>query len=101
MRRHNSHSGTGKAFNREARRERTQRSQRGIRFIVVYLACVFFAGQVFAQVTFERLLNSGKEPQNWMTYSGDYSGRRFSALEQINTSNAHTLVAKWVYQTGA
>ena len=56
---------------------------------------------VRAQVTFERLLNSGKEPQNWMTYSGDYSGRRFSPLDQINTTNARTLVAKWVYQTGA
>ena len=54
-----------------------------------------------AQVTFERLLNSAKEPQNWLTYSGDYTGRRFSALDQVNTANAHTLTAKWVYQTGA
>ena len=36
-----------------------------------------------------------------MTYSGDYSGKRFSALDQINLTNARTLVAKWVYQTGA
>src|ERR1051325_1936543 len=28
-----------------------------------------------AQVTFERLVNSAKEPQNWMTYSGDYPGK--------------------------
>jgi alcohol dehydrogenase (cytochrome c) len=54
-----------------------------------------------AQVTFERLVNSAKEPQNWMTYSGDYTGKRFSALDQINLANAHTMVAKWVYQTGA
>jgi alcohol dehydrogenase (cytochrome c) len=54
-----------------------------------------------AQVTFERLLNSGKEPQNWLTYSGDYSGRRFSSLDQVNATNARSLVAKWVYQTGA
>ena len=54
-----------------------------------------------AQVTFDRLLNSAKEPQNWMTYSGDYSGKRFSALDQINVANVHTLVAKWVYQTGS
>jgi alcohol dehydrogenase (cytochrome c) len=52
-------------------------------------------------VTFERLLNSSKEPQNWMTYSGSYSGQRFSKLDQINTSNARTMVAKWVYQTAA
>jgi alcohol dehydrogenase (cytochrome c) len=54
-----------------------------------------------AQVTSERLLNSGKEPQNWLTYSGDYSGRRFSALDQISVTNAHSLTAKWVYQTAA
>jgi alcohol dehydrogenase (cytochrome c) len=60
-----------------------------------------FASSAQAQVTFERLVNSAKEPQNWMTYSGDYSGKRFSALDQINAKNAHTMVAKWVYQTAA
>jgi len=39
--------------------------------------------------------------QNWLMYSGDYTGRRFSALEQINTSNAAKLVPAWVYQTMA
>ncbi len=60
-----------------------------------------FGGHSLAQVTFERLVNSAKEPQNWMTYSGDYSGKRYSALDQVNIANARTLVAKWVYQTGA
>src|SRR6476660_8861821 len=66
-------------------------------------AAVFFclACTASAQVTSERLVNSAKEPQNWMTYSGDYSGKRFSALDQINTGNAHELVAKWVYQLGS
>jgi alcohol dehydrogenase (cytochrome c) len=54
-----------------------------------------------AQVTFERLVNSTKEPQNWMTYSGDYSGKRFSGLDQINTKNVGRMQAKWVYQTAA
>src|SRR5277367_5025127 len=54
-----------------------------------------------AQVTFTRLLNSAKEPQNWLTYSGDYAGQRFSHLDQINAQNVNTLQAKWVYQTGA
>jgi glucose dehydrogenase len=54
-----------------------------------------------AQVTFERLLKSSEEPQNWLTYSGDYEGHRFSALDQINTSNASSLVPKWAYQTMA
>src|SRR5271163_4617303 len=73
-------------------------------FAGLLVACLvhgFFASLVRAQVTFDRLVNSGKEPQNWLTYSGDYSGRRFSSLDQIKAANARTLVAKWVYQTGA
>src|SRR5712692_6784404 len=54
-----------------------------------------------AQVTPQRLLDSAKEPQNWLMYSGDYGGHRFSALDQINTSNAGALVPKWAYQTMA
>ena len=70
-------------------------------FCVAWVLLGTVAVQAPAQVTFERLLNSGKEPQNWLTYSGDYAGRRFSPLDQINTGNARTLVAKWVYQTAA
>jgi alcohol dehydrogenase (cytochrome c) len=55
----------------------------------------------YGQVTFDRIVNAAKEPQNWLTYSGDYAGRRFSPLDQINTTNARSLVAKWVYQTAA
>jgi alcohol dehydrogenase (cytochrome c) len=54
-----------------------------------------------AQVTFEQLCDSAKQPYNWMMYSGDYAGRRFSPLQQVNSSNAKSLVAKWVYQTAA
>ncbi len=66
-------------------------------WVIVGLLAVF----AHAQVTFERLVNSAKEPQNWMTYSGDYSGKRFSALDQINRTSVHGMVAKWVYQIGA
>ncbi len=34
---------------------------------------------------------------NWLTYSGDYSGRRFSALAQIRTDNVGSLVPQWVF----
>src|SRR5258707_4507591 len=63
--------------------------------------CDLFSGLAQAQVTPQRLLDSAKEPQNWLTYSGDYAGRRFSTLDQINTANAHALVPKWAYQTMA
>ena len=76
-----------------------------LRAVAITGLVAFFVGllatNAIAQVTFERLKNAGKEPQNWMTYSGDYSGKRFSALDQINASNTKSMAAKWVYQTGA
>jgi alcohol dehydrogenase (cytochrome c) len=36
---------------------------------------------------------------NWATYNGDYSGRRFSLLSQINASNVRSLALQWVYRT--
>jgi len=67
--------------------------------VLVIAACFASSGQ--AQVTPQRLRDSAKEPQNWLMYSGDYAGRRFSALDQINKANARALVPKWVYQTVA
>jgi alcohol dehydrogenase (cytochrome c) len=38
-----------------------------------------------------------KQPPNaWPTYNGDYSGRRFSPLKQINASNVQNLSLAWV-----
>ncbi|GAC1623460.1 MAG: PQQ-dependent methanol/ethanol family dehydrogenase [Candidatus Acidiferrum sp.] len=68
---------------------------------ILFLVTGFFGGVVSAQVTFERIANSAKEPQNWLTYSGDYAGRRFSALDQITSANVASLVPRWVYQTAA
>ena len=70
----------------------------GLRFVL--LTCLL-APSSFAQVTSERLLNAEKEPQNWLMYSGDYAGRRFSTLDEIKTGNAEKLVPKWAYQTMA
>src|SRR5580698_4297835 len=32
---------------------------------------------------------------SWPTYNGDYSGRRFSPLTQIDSSNVNTLSLSW------
>ena len=34
---------------------------------------------------------------NWLSYNGDYSGRRYSPLSQINVRNADQLRAEWVF----
>jgi alcohol dehydrogenase (cytochrome c) len=33
----------------------------------------------------------------WPTYNGDYSGRRFSTLNQINATNIKSLTLAWIY----
>src|SRR5688572_29171014 len=53
------------------------------------------------QVTFERLLHTEKEPHNWLTYSGNLQGQRYSSLTQINTGNARNLELQWVWQAGS
>ena len=52
----------------------------------------------FAQVTYQRLENSDREPQNWLTYGGNLAAQRFSGLEQINPANVGSLKVAWVYQ---
>ncbi|HKU25032.1 MAG TPA: PQQ-dependent dehydrogenase, methanol/ethanol family [Candidatus Sulfotelmatobacter sp.] len=38
--------------------------------------------------------------ENWPSYNGDYSGRRFSSLNEINKSNVGQLRAAWVFHPG-
>jgi alcohol dehydrogenase (cytochrome c) len=56
------------------------------------------SGVIQAQVTFERLLRADQEPQNWLTYSGNLSGQRYSPLTQITPGNVKNLELQWVFQ---
>src|SRR5262249_40925787 len=38
--------------------------------------------------------------ENWTSYNGDYTGRRYSVLHQIDTGNVHKLRAAWVFHPG-
>jgi alcohol dehydrogenase (cytochrome c) len=51
-----------------------------------------------AQVTFERILNAQREPQNWLSYSGTVDNQRYSRLDEINTRNVGNLELQWVWQ---
>ena len=63
------------------------------------VALVLFATiSVQAQVTFDRLLHTDKEPHNWLTYSGNIHGQRYSLLNQINTGNVKNLELQWIWQ---
>jgi alcohol dehydrogenase (cytochrome c) len=51
-----------------------------------------------AQVTWDRLVNAGKEPRNWLTYGGTYASQRYSTLAKITPANIRDLEMKWVFQ---
>jgi len=52
------------------------------------------------QITGRDLIEALKTPDRWLTYSGDYSGRRHSSLTQITPANVNQLTAQWTFQTG-
>ena len=49
-------------------------------------------------ITSERLVDAGKDPSNWLLYSGQYNSQRFSQLKQIHDGNVEDLRVKWVRQ---
>lgn len=51
-----------------------------------------------AGVTYDQLLASPRESSNWLTYSGQYNGQRFSQLKQFHAGNVGELRLKWVRQ---
>jgi alcohol dehydrogenase (cytochrome c) len=56
------------------------------------------APTVSGEVSYDRIRNAAAEPRNWLTYWGDYSGRHYSPLTQINASNVAYLQAQWAVQ---
>lgn len=62
---------------------------------------LFLTLPLWGQVTHQRLLNAEKEPGNWLTYSGNFAGHRYSPLQQINDQNASKLTPAWVYQSNS
>ena len=51
-----------------------------------------------AQVSWERLLNADREPQNWLTHSGTMGSQRYSTLSEVTPANVANLDLKWVFQ---
>jgi alcohol dehydrogenase (cytochrome c) len=49
-------------------------------------------------VTSQDLLDGFKNPARWLTFSGDYSGRRHSPLKQITPENVRRLAPLWTFQ---
>src|ERR1017187_2593642 len=56
----------------------------------------FVTAMTFAQGPLDPALLLKPLGDSWPTYSGDYSGRRYSSLTQINQSNVKNLTLGWV-----
>jgi alcohol dehydrogenase (cytochrome c) len=49
-------------------------------------------------LSWERICDRSKEPENWLTYWGDLEGHHYSALHQINLTNINRMQAQWAVQ---
>jgi alcohol dehydrogenase (cytochrome c) len=53
-----------------------------------------------AQVTSERIAHADTEPQNWLTFFGNYKAWSYSSLDQITRANVKELAPAWAFSTG-
>src|SRR5215467_7995248 len=77
--------------------------QMSMRFSLLSALLIAVAALAAAQtpsgpVTFERIQNANREPQNWLTYSGNNMGQRYSPLTQITAQNVKNLELAWLWQ---
>src|SRR5262245_60044124 len=66
--------------------------------LLVSSATMALSSGLNAQVGSQRLLGAGRDPQNWLVYSGNYFSNRYSGLSEITPVNAKNLELKWMYQ---
>src|SRR5665213_2385114 len=69
-----------------------------LRSALLFAIAGLLAQAAFAQVTFDRILAAGKEPRNWLTYSGSTYSQRYSTLDQITPANVKNLELQWIFQ---
>jgi alcohol dehydrogenase (cytochrome c) len=69
--------------------------------IRLFTACVAIAGTLFGQGALDPAKLLQQPTDSWPGYNGDYSGRRFSPLKKINSTNAHNLSLQWIYRVNA
>ncbi|MBZ5641726.1 MAG: PQQ-binding-like beta-propeller repeat protein [Acidobacteriia bacterium] len=73
------------------------------RHATLYLLCVILgaAGAARAQdATTTRIEHADKEPQNWLTFYGNYKGWSYSPLNQITRENVKRIAPVWTFAAG-
>lgn len=66
-------------------------------FLLASAAVMFLAGTASAN---DGLLELQENPELWPMALGDYSGQRYSKLDQINRDNVDELTVHWQFSTG-
>ena len=66
-------------------------SLRGLLLVGGVILAAFGSAASAAEVTYERLVNADKEPQNWLMVHRTYDSQRFSPLNQITKQNVKNL----------
>jgi alcohol dehydrogenase (cytochrome c) len=69
----------------------TYRSTSRVALLASALLATTSVVAIAADVTPQRLMNTDKEPQNWLMVNKDYSSHRYSELDQINKDNVKNL----------
>src|SRR5689334_12772833 len=105
--------------NHELTKPRNHETTKKKRYLSFVFSCVAFSRFVFSCVVFSCLIGVGlvvsAAPDNgldpavllkpladqWPSYSGDYTGRRYSALTQINQSNVKNMTLAWTSRLSA
>ena len=70
---------------------------RRMKILLATVAFIATAGSAYAN---EEVMKLQKDPNNWAMQLGDYSGKRYSPLDQINTQNVKNLKVDWSFSTG-
>src|SRR5258708_20538824 len=65
------------------------------------VALAAFVFDLNGQVSYERLRDAAREPQNWLTYNGSYASTHHSTLNQFRPDNVSRLELKWVWQANS
>jgi alcohol dehydrogenase (cytochrome c) len=68
-------------------------------FLLTMLLACFAVVPVATAQTLDATALLNPPTDTWPTYNGDYSGRRYSTLDQINAGNIGSLTLAWAFNT--
>jgi alcohol dehydrogenase (cytochrome c) len=66
---------------------------------IVLAAWAFSPPKALALEVSAEQLNANPPGENWLSYNGDFSGKRYSGLSQITAENVSQLRAQWVFHS--